>query len=84
MRNSKKGHEARILDEGELGGRGSVSLILIPTFGVFKCLPAKRRMLKLLVPEGGACEGKRIYKCRCDISSRGVLSGSKVVVDVYP
>lgn len=72
------------MDEGEWGGRGAVSLILIPIFGVFKCMPVKRRMHKLLVPEGGACEGRRIYKCCCDISFRGVLSGSKVVVDVYP
>lgn len=72
------------MDEGEWGGRGAVSLILIPTFGVFKCVPVKRRMHRLLVPEGSAYEGKRIYKCCCDISFQGVLSGSKVIVDVYP
>lgn len=41
-------------------------------------------MLKLLLPEGGAYERKRVYKHCCDISFLGVPSGSKVVVDVYP
>ena len=83
MRNSKKDMKPGFWMKGS-GVGGALSLILIPTFGVFKCVPATRRVHKLLVPEGGACEGKRIYKHCCDISFRGVLSGSKVVMDVYP
>jgi hypothetical protein len=64
--------EARIPDDRGVGGWGGTVSFLIPIFGVFKFVSAKRMMHKLLVPKGSSCKGKKIYKCCSTCLSEGL------------